>query len=64
MQDFIVLGIIPGTNIQINFMVWMVLFVLALGGSYLAWRERTKHTLLLLLIWASLARDLRRRQRA
>jgi hypothetical protein len=26
MQSFIVLGLIPGTNIQINFLIWVVFF--------------------------------------
>lgn len=62
MQDFIVLGIIPGTNIQINFGVWMSLFALLVALAYLSRRERTKHTVLLLLIWASLSLNLRRQR--
>lgn len=34
MQTFLVLGLIPGTNIQINFFVWLVIAVIVL--SYLA----------------------------
>ena len=34
MQTFLVLGLIPGTNIQINFFVWLVIGVIVLG--YLA----------------------------
>ncbi len=34
MQTFFVLGLIPGTNIQINFFVWLIITTIILG--YLA----------------------------
>jgi uncharacterized membrane protein YoaK (UPF0700 family) len=63
-QDLIVLGIIPGTDVQINFMVWLAIFVFVVGAVYILRRERSRHTVLLLLIWASLSLDQRRRERA
>jgi ABC-type phosphate transport system permease subunit len=63
-QDLIVLGIIPGTDVQINFMVWLVLFLGVVAAVYMTRRERSKHTVLLLLIWASLTLGQRRRERA
>jgi hypothetical protein len=30
MQAFLVLGLIPGTNIQINFLIWLI-FLIGLG---------------------------------
>ena len=39
MQAFIVLGLIPGTNIQINFLVWLILFMVAVFGIVVAFRN-------------------------
>ncbi|HEY4963105.1 MAG TPA: hypothetical protein VIH90_00225 [Candidatus Saccharimonadales bacterium] len=33
MQTFIVLGLIPGTDIQINFFVWFIFFACLAVGS-------------------------------
>lgn len=35
-QNFVVLGIIPGTNIQINFQLWLGLVL----SAYFAWQFR------------------------
>jgi hypothetical protein len=35
MQSFIVLGLIPGTNIQINFLIWVVFFSILAAVSVL-----------------------------
>ncbi len=31
MQSFFVLGLIPGTNIQINFLAWLIVALIVLG---------------------------------
>lgn len=36
MSEFIVLGLIPGTQIQITFLLW-VIFVITLGVATLVW---------------------------
>jgi hypothetical protein len=43
MQNFIVLGIIPGTSIQLNFNFWLITGVLFTLTPFLlaAWRRRT-----------------------
>jgi hypothetical protein len=61
-EQLVVLGIIPGTNIQIGFLGWVTLFVIAGAGLYIAHRERSKHTLRLLLIRLSLLRTTRRQR--
>jgi hypothetical protein len=42
MQDFIVLGIIPGTSIQITFNFWMYIGIslLTVQGMRALWRRR------------------------
>ncbi len=42
MQGFIVLGLVPGTNIQLTFNFWLSIAVLALCLPFLAaaWRRR------------------------
>jgi hypothetical protein len=36
MSEFIVLGLIPGTHIQITFVLWII-FVSVLSGTLLVW---------------------------
>lgn len=38
-QDFVVLGIIPGTNFQISFQLWLAA-VCAGTAAYFAWENR------------------------
>ena len=43
MYSFIVLGIVPGTNIQISFLAWVVatmLAIVALSGVWLGLKRR------------------------
>lgn len=57
-QDFIVLGIIPGTNIQINFQTWLILVV----GGYCIWQyRRILHSKLLAatLLWLTFSKGFR-----
>lgn len=42
MYSFLVLGIIPGTNLVITFEAWLV-FIDLLLGSYLAYRVWQRH---------------------
>lgn len=43
MYSFIVLGIIPGTSIQISFQAWLVTAVLLAIFGPVAWRELKLH---------------------
>ncbi len=63
MANFLVLGFIPGTNVQISFMVWIALtfaLTLVLLGRY----EHRKHALRFLLVSLSLLLATRLSQRA
>ncbi|HEU4914643.1 MAG TPA: hypothetical protein VFT16_04565 [Candidatus Saccharimonadales bacterium] len=42
MSDFIVLGLVPGTHLQITFILWIVL-VLFLGAGMLVWIGHRLH---------------------
>jgi hypothetical protein len=55
MSDFIVLGLIPGTNIQIGFLSWLGIIAILFGVLYLIHYGRRTNKLRLLLISASLA---------
>jgi hypothetical protein len=47
LQNFIVLGIIPGTNIQINFQLWLAIVL----AAYCTWQfRRLLHSKLLAAI--------------
>jgi hypothetical protein len=63
MSEFIVLGLIPGTNIQISFVGWTIIFVVLIVGYCIIRRERRTRTLRFLLIRASLALAVRRQTR-
>ncbi len=63
MSDFIVLGLIPGTNIQIGLLGWTAVFVMFAASLYIIRRGRRAHTLRFLLIRASLTLALRRQAR-
>jgi hypothetical protein len=63
MSEFIVLGLIPGTNIQIGLAGWIVIFaVLALGYCVIRY-ERRARAIRFLLIRASLSLALRHQTR-
>jgi hypothetical protein len=65
MQDLIVLGIIPGTNIQINLVGWVVIAAVIAVIIYIVRRESRAQTIRFLLIHISLMLATRRRfQRA
>jgi hypothetical protein len=64
MSNLIVLGIIPGTNIQLGFFWWLLGFVLLGGAIYTARQLRRAQTIRFMLIHASLVLTMRRRQRA
>lgn len=62
-EALVVLGIIPGTNIQIGFLGWAALFSLAAIILYIVRRERRLKTIRFILIRISLALTVRRFQR-
>jgi fluoride ion exporter CrcB/FEX len=64
MEALLVLGIIPGTNIQVGFLGWFSLFSTAAITYYLVHRERRMQTIRFILIRLSLALTVRRLQRA
>lgn len=45
MWEFIVLGQLPGTSLQINFWTWMAIVPPVLVGILLAWRMNKQKTL-------------------
>lgn len=63
-EALVVLGIIPGTNIQIGFLGWASMFAILATTLYLVRRERRVQTIRFLLIRISLAFTVRRLQRA
>lgn len=63
-EALVVLGIIPGTNIQIGFLGWASMFAILATTFYLVRRERRVQTIRFLLIRISLAFTVRRLQRA
>lgn len=48
MQDLIILGLVPGTHIQINFVIWLysVAILTALANFWLAYRTRLVKSLI------------------
>lgn len=40
MQDFIVLGLIPGTNIQIGFLGWLIIAAVIIAGRTIVRKTR------------------------
>jgi hypothetical protein len=64
MSDFIVLGLIPGTNIQIGLFSWAIISAIICAGFLIVWRERRARTLRFLLIRLSVAHATRTRQQA
>ena len=62
-EALVVLGIIPGTNIQIGFLGWAALFSLAAITLYIVRRERRLQTIRFMLIRLSLTLTVRRLQR-
>lgn len=54
MSDFIVLGYIPGTNVQIGLLGWLVIFAVIMGSFYVVYRERRARSVRFLLIRLSL----------
>lgn len=63
-ESLVVLGIIPGTNIQIGFFGWLIIFMLTTIIFYGVYRERRMQTIRFTLIRISLALTVRRHQRA
>ena len=63
-EELVVLGIIPGTNIQVGFLGWAALFSIAAALYYVARRERRRQSIRFMLIRISLAFTVRRLQRA
>lgn len=43
MYSFVVLGIIPGTNIQISFQAWLAVTIMSLCFGPIIWREFKLH---------------------
>lgn len=63
-EELVVLGIIPGTNIQVGFLGWAALFTIAALLYFLAKRERRVQSIRFMLIRISLSITVRRLQRA
>lgn len=62
MEALIVLGIIPGTNIQIGFLGWAAVPAIVVAGLYIARRKRRPHTFRFWLIRMSLQLTIRRQR--
>lgn len=60
MSDFIILGLIPGTNIQIGLLSWAIISALICAAFYVVHRERRSGTIRFLLIRLSVARTMHR----
>lgn len=45
MYSFMVLGIIPGTDIQISFQAWLAVTIMSLGFGPIIWRGARQHYL-------------------
>ena len=63
MWEFIVLGLVPGSNIQINFWAWLAIVPPALLITLSVWRVRKQKTLNFWLIAASLYFSSRHQQK-
>lgn len=63
-EELVVLGIIPGTNIQVGFLGWAALFTIAAALYFLVKRERRVQSIRFMLIRISLFFTVRRLQRA
>jgi uncharacterized 2Fe-2S/4Fe-4S cluster protein (DUF4445 family) len=63
-EELVVLGIIPGTNIQVGFLGWAALFAVAATLYFVVRRERRVQTIRFMLIRISLALTVRLLQRA
>ena len=61
MQDLLILGIIPGTNIQITFVIWLT-FMAACLLSILSILMKRRHAIRNALITYFIARQTRRTQ--
>lgn len=62
-EALVILGIIPGTNIQIGFMGWAVMLSIAVAVLYIVRRERRLHSIRFMLIRISMAFTVRKLQR-
>lgn len=62
MSNFIVLGLIPGTSIQIGLFSWAILSAIICAAFLIVHRERRAQTIRFLLIRISLAHTIRSRQ--
>ena len=62
MQNFIVLGLIPGTQIQINFGLWLVLAGGFIGIALLRIALRYRRTLSIIVLSFYMQRALHERQ--
>lgn len=62
-EALVILGIIPGTNIQIGFLEWAAMLSIATAILFIVHRERHQHSIRFLLIGISLAFTVRRLQR-
>ena len=63
-EELVVLGIIPGTNIQIGFLGWALFFSIAAIAIFMVRHVRRAQTIRFLLIRISLGLTVRRLQRA
>lgn len=64
MSEFIVLGLIPGTNIQIGLVGWIGVFIVLTCGYYIVRHERRAGSIRFLLIYTSLVLVVRRQTQA
>lgn len=58
MQEFLVLGLVPGTSFQITFGLWAVIALSVAGVAMLRAVHIIKQTKIL-LVWITLSRSLR-----
>lgn len=61
MSEFIVLGLIPGTQVQISFVVWMLLASITIG-IYVARINARTRVVQAWLVATSIAVEIQRRQ--
>lgn len=64
LSNLIILGIIPGTNVQLGFFWWLVGFILLGTGMYAIRQLRRAQTIRFMLIHVSLVLTMHRHQQA
>jgi predicted exporter len=62
--SLIILGIVPGTNVQLGFFWWLLVAIAVVGAGFLARRLWRAHTIRLICIYISLVVAMHRDQQA